>query len=114
MTLIPKNKMGFLSNSIPIPTLTDPLYPTWKRCNTIIMSWLLNSLSPSIAQSVIYLERATDVWSDLRHHFSQGDLMCISELQEELYSMKQGARYSHRILHKPQKLKGRTRQLSIS
>ncbi|WVZ08791.1 hypothetical protein V8G54_022137, partial [Vigna mungo] len=55
------------------------------------MSWILNSLSPSIAQSVVFFERATDVWTDLREHFSQGDLLRVAELQEEIYSLKQGA-----------------------
>ncbi|WVZ20684.1 hypothetical protein V8G54_008006 [Vigna mungo] len=53
------------------------------------MSWLLNSLSPSIAQSVIYLDRATDIWIDLHERFSQSDLLRIAELQEEVYAFKQ-------------------------
>ena len=56
------------------------------------MSWLLNSLSPSIAQSVIFLEYATDIWNDLRECFSQGDLLRIAELQEEIYGLSQGNR----------------------
>ncbi|KHN08774.1 hypothetical protein glysoja_032189, partial [Glycine soja] len=62
----------------------------WERCNTLIMSWLLNSLSPSIAQSVIFLEYDTDIWNDLRECFSQGDLLRIAELQEEIYGLSQG------------------------
>ncbi|KHN48801.1 hypothetical protein glysoja_030571, partial [Glycine soja] len=45
------------------------------RCNTLIMSWILNSISPSIAQSVIFLECAVDIWDDLRERFSQSDLL---------------------------------------
>ncbi|BAT83996.1 hypothetical protein VIGAN_04125600, partial [Vigna angularis var. angularis] len=66
MALISKNKMGFLNGNIPIPAPTDPLHPSWERCNTLLMSWILNSLSPSIAQSVVFFERAIDVWTDLR------------------------------------------------
>ncbi|XP_022635066.1 uncharacterized protein LOC111241415 [Vigna radiata var. radiata] len=82
--------MGFLNGSIPAPASTDSLFPQWERCNTLIMSWLLNSLSPSIAQSVIYLNRAIDIWTDLRERFSQSDLLRIVELQEEVYAFKQG------------------------
>ncbi|KAG5009956.1 hypothetical protein JHK82_018579 [Glycine max] len=66
MALVSKNKMGFLTGSIPIPSEIDPIYPHWERCNTLLMSWLLNSLSPSIAQSVVFFERAIDTWTDLR------------------------------------------------
>jgi len=38
------------------PTITRPLYATWECCNTLIVSWLLNSLSQPIAQSVIFFE----------------------------------------------------------
>lgn len=38
MALVSENKMGFLNGSIPAPAATDPLFPQWERCNTIIMS----------------------------------------------------------------------------
>ena len=88
MALVSKNKMGFLNGAIPIPTPTDPLFPSWEHCNTLIMSWLLNSLSSSIAQSVIYFDHAATIWSDLQERFSQGDLLRIAELQEEVYALK--------------------------
>lgn len=56
------------------------------------MSWILNSISPSIAQSVIFLECAVDIWDDLRERFSQGDLLRIAELQDEIYGMSQNNR----------------------
>ena len=38
--LISKNKMGFLNGSIPIPVTTDPLFPSWERCNTVLVAEL--------------------------------------------------------------------------
>nr|KYP65401.1 hypothetical protein KK1_011634 [Cajanus cajan] len=70
MAMISKNKMAFLTGTVPVPTATDPSFPSWERYNTLIMSWLLNSLSPSIAQSVIYFDRAIDIWTDLKERFS--------------------------------------------
>lgn len=61
MALISKNKMAFLLGSIPVPNVQEPLFSAWERCNTLIMSWLLNSISPPIAQSVIFLECAVDI-----------------------------------------------------
>jgi hypothetical protein len=45
-------------------------------------------MSPDIAQSVIMVEKAMDIWNDLRECFSRADLFCIFELQEQLFSMK--------------------------
>lgn len=69
IALVSKNKMRFLNGSIPTLAISDPFFPHWERCNSFIMSWLLNSFSPSIAQSVIYLDRTVDIWIDLRAHF---------------------------------------------
>jgi hypothetical protein len=52
----------------------------------------LNSVSPQIAQSVVFLENAIDIWNELRERFSQGDLIRISELQSEIYALKQESR----------------------
>lgn len=44
----------------------------------------------SIAQSIVFLESAINVWRDLKELFSQGDLIRISELQQEIHTLKQG------------------------
>jgi len=75
MALVSKNKMTFISGSIP-----DPSYFHWERCNNLILSWLLNSVSQSITQSIIYFDHAVNVWNDLKDRFSQGDLLRIAEL----------------------------------
>ena len=54
MALISKNKMGFITGSIHVPDTQCLLYPSWERCNNLIISWLLNSVSQSIAQSVFW------------------------------------------------------------
>lgn len=86
MALISKNKLGFLEGIIPVPATTDPFYVAWQCNNTLIMSWLLNSIS----QSVIYLDCAIDIWNDLKECFSHGDLLHTDALQEEVYGLKQG------------------------
>ena len=53
MSLLSKNKLKFVDGSIAMPLVTDSLYPHWERCNTIVLSWLVHSLEPSIAQSVL-------------------------------------------------------------
>ncbi|KAJ0039002.1 hypothetical protein Pint_21995 [Pistacia integerrima] len=55
----------------------------------MILSWLTHSLSPSITSSILWIDKAYDVWDDLRERFSQGDVFRISELQEEIYAFKQ-------------------------
>ncbi|XP_050205689.1 uncharacterized protein LOC126655516 [Mercurialis annua] len=89
MCLLSKNKLKFVDGSISVPSREDQMYPVWERCNTMVLSWLLHSLSPSIAQSILWIDSAVDVWKDLYDRFSQGDALRISDLQEEIYAFKQ-------------------------
>ena len=92
MTLISKNKLKFVNGFIPVPSDDDPIFSAWERCNTMVLSWLVKSLSPLIAQSVIWIDYAQDMWKDLYDRFAQGDAVRISDLQEEISSLKQGDR----------------------
>lgn len=44
----------------------------WIRCNSKVMSWLRNSTVPQIKFSLLYLNNASQIWSDLKDRFSQG------------------------------------------
>ncbi|XP_072077743.1 uncharacterized protein [Arachis hypogaea] len=75
IALISKNKIVFLDGTIPTPATDNPLFPSW----------------PPVAQSVIYFDYAEAIWEDLRNRFSQGDLLRVAELQEQIYGLKQGS-----------------------
>ncbi|GAU22921.1 hypothetical protein TSUD_326940 [Trifolium subterraneum] len=87
-----KNKYDFVDGTIPVPTPFDPSFKAWSRCNMIVHSWIMNSVEESIAKSIVYLDNAIDVWNELKERFSRGDFIRISELQVEIYSLKQGSR----------------------
>ncbi|KAJ0046741.1 hypothetical protein Pint_03784 [Pistacia integerrima] len=89
MALLSKNKLKFVDGSVRAPLTTDSIFSAWERCNTMVISWLNHSLSPSITSSVLWIDKAYEVWEDLRERFSQGDICRISDLQEEIYTFKQ-------------------------
>lgn len=91
MALKVRNKWGIISGAIPVPASSDPEYEAWERCNILVSTWIINSLSPSIAQSVMYFDLAENIWEDLKNRFSQVDAHRISDLQDEIYSLRQGA-----------------------
>ncbi|XP_050229238.1 uncharacterized protein LOC126678383 [Mercurialis annua] len=57
----------------------------------MVLSWILRSLSPSIAQSGLWIDSALEVWKDLFDRFSQENAVRMSDLQEEMYAFKQNA-----------------------
>ncbi|KAL5852756.1 hypothetical protein ACOSQ3_007874 [Xanthoceras sorbifolium] len=65
-----KSKLGFIDGSFPIPKEQDDI-SNWERCNDLIGSWILNSISPKIRPSILYAETAAQIWTDLKNCFSQ-------------------------------------------
>ncbi|KAI5396174.1 hypothetical protein KIW84_062393 [Lathyrus oleraceus] len=90
MALRSKNKLHFINDSLPQPLDEDRNSIAWVRCNTMIMSWLHNSVESEISQSVLWMDIAVGIWNELRDRFYQGDVFRISDLQEEICNLKQG------------------------
>ncbi|XP_019175841.1 PREDICTED: uncharacterized protein LOC109171161 [Ipomoea nil] len=85
-----KKKYGFVDGSITRPEESDRRFSVWRRCNNIVCSWILKPLSSTIAEGVLYLETASDVWNTLKMRYSQIDSHRIAELQNEIYRCSQG------------------------
>ena len=89
MALVAKNKAGFVNGSIKAVDSSSSQYGSWKRCDTMVLSWLLNSLSKEISASVIYLDTAFEVWQDLKERFSQSNGPRVYQLQKAIASLNQ-------------------------
>ena len=85
-----KNKLQFVNGAATEPNSDSPLRDAWMRCNNMVVSWLVHSVSPQIRQSILWMENAEAIWSDLKSRFFQGDLLRISDLQSEATQLKQG------------------------
>lgn len=69
ISLSAKNKIGIIDKSIKKLSSTDKAFHSWQRCNDMVLSWILNSMSPVIASSIIYMDTTTTVWKDLSNEF---------------------------------------------
>ena len=90
MALTAKSKVGFVNGMIMQPEDESlPMYKAWVRCNTMVISWLLNSLSKEIASSVIYANTAQEIWEDLKERFAQGNGPRVFEIQKSISTLSQ-------------------------
>ncbi|XP_012832652.1 PREDICTED: uncharacterized protein LOC105953527 [Erythranthe guttata] len=90
ISLSAKNKIGFITCSIKPPSPTDDDFPSWQRCNDMVISWLLNFIHPSIVSSVIYAETTAEIWADLQEYFSQGNDSRIFQIRQDIIQHRQG------------------------
>lgn len=56
-----KNKLGFITGSIPEPAESDGKYNAWNRCNDIVIAWILKGLKPMISLNYAYTTKASDL-----------------------------------------------------
>ncbi|GKU85528.1 hypothetical protein SLEP1_g194 [Rubroshorea leprosula] len=60
MTLEAKNKLEFVDGTINEPASNSTMFTIWSRCNSMVLSWILNALSKDIANSVVFMKTACD------------------------------------------------------
>ncbi|XP_042979905.1 uncharacterized protein LOC122310084 [Carya illinoinensis] len=85
-----KNKLSFIFGSIPKPTDPDDLlFDLWESCNDMVVSWLQNSISPSIKSNVAFVDDARELWLDLEDRFSHRNGPRIYQLKNTLASLLQ-------------------------
>lgn len=80
MNFPPKNKLKFIDGSINTPDTGDPLYMYWKRCNTMLLSWLLRLVSDNIVRSILWFDTVIDARQDVEAKFAQSNSLRISNL----------------------------------
>ncbi|XP_021722373.1 uncharacterized protein LOC110689848 [Chenopodium quinoa] len=83
-----KIKLGFIDGNIPKPASTD-VFSAWKRCDAIIISYILRSHDNSIARSVLYLTTSREIWKDLEERYSQTSRLQLFTLQQKLLELNQ-------------------------
>ncbi|OMO51187.1 Reverse transcriptase, RNA-dependent DNA polymerase [Corchorus capsularis] len=60
MVLLSKNKLQFVDGNIAV---------------LAVISWIIHSVSPQIAQSIIWIDSALEIWTDLRSRFAQSNFL---------------------------------------
>uniref|UniRef100_A0A0V0IN37 Putative ovule protein n=1 Tax=Solanum chacoense TaxID=4108 RepID=A0A0V0IN37_SOLCH len=91
IALSAKNKLGLIDGTLVEPLVSSVQHKMWSRCNDMVISWILNSLSKDIADSVLYSRTARDIWKELAARFGQCNGAQLYQLQKELSDTIQGS-----------------------
>ncbi|KAH0715709.1 hypothetical protein KY284_008614 [Solanum tuberosum] len=86
-----KNKLGFINGDCPRPQSNDSSYRQWERCDDIVTSWILNSLSKEIADSVEYVQDSAELWRELEDRYEQTNGAKLYQIQREINDLSQGS-----------------------
>lgn len=90
IALLSKNNIKFINEKFMTLEEDDPLDDTWELCNNSVLSCISASLSPDIAQSIIYVNNAVQLWTYLQNGFFKGDHFRIFDLLQQIHFVGQG------------------------
>ncbi|XP_073067251.1 uncharacterized protein [Primulina eburnea] len=91
MALTAKNKLCFVDRTIVPPPPDDLLYGAWICCNSMVISWIHNSVSRDVADCLIYIPTTSEMWIDLRDRFLQSNALRIFQIKKLLTDLHQGS-----------------------
>ncbi|KAG8495046.1 hypothetical protein CXB51_012729 [Gossypium anomalum] len=90
IALLAKNKLGFVYGSCSKASVTVDLHSQWDRCNALVLSWILNTVSKELSAGIVFASSAASVWTDLNERFNKVDGSRIFFLHREIASHSQG------------------------
>lgn len=61
IVLVSKRKLGFVSGVIKIETEDDVKVEQWDTYNSMVIAWLMGSMSETIKRSTLFLSTAREV-----------------------------------------------------
>lgn len=56
-----KNKLGFVEGKVMIPKDSSENYERWRRCDYMVISWILNSISKELVGSFLYVTNGREL-----------------------------------------------------
>ncbi|XP_071903167.1 uncharacterized protein [Coffea arabica] len=73
------------------PKKGDPKFAAWDEEDSMVMSWLWNSILPEISDTCMFLPTAKNIWTTSRQTYSKaGDAALIYEIKTKISATKQG------------------------
>ncbi|GJV14982.1 cysteine-rich receptor-like protein kinase 8 [Tanacetum coccineum] len=84
-----KNKLKIITKEYPEPASNSSLRALWERNNDMIISWILNTVSEQISNTLSFINTASALWLELQDHYSQLDGHMIYQLSNDIAQLKQ-------------------------
>ncbi|KAJ0779316.1 putative RNA-directed DNA polymerase [Helianthus annuus] len=96
-----KNKLGFIDGSVVKLETNDILASQWERCNSVVLTWILNSVSEELYLGHVYSKTASEVWNELKETYDKVDGSIVFDLYQRINSFSQNgmsvAEYYHKL-----------------
>ncbi|KAJ0578087.1 putative RNA-directed DNA polymerase [Helianthus annuus] len=89
LALEAKNKFGFVNGKCEKSTEDSVLASQWDRCNSVVLTWLLNSVSEELFLGQVFSSLASEVWEDLKETYDKIDGSVVYDLFKKINGISQ-------------------------
>ncbi|XP_071712191.1 uncharacterized protein [Rutidosis leptorrhynchoides] len=100
LALCTKIKVGFVNGTYLKNNDNVVLGAQCDRCNSVVLSWLLNSISEELYSGQIFSNIASVVWTELKETYDKVDGSIIFNLHHKISSLKQSGSSLSEYYHK--------------
>lgn len=84
LALETKNKIGFINGTCMRPYDDEVLSKQWDRCNSVVLSWILGSISQELYLGQIFSKDAATVLQELKETYDKVDGSVMFNLHQKL------------------------------
>ncbi|RVW67782.1 hypothetical protein CK203_062451 [Vitis vinifera] len=86
-----KGKDEYLTGEAAMPETTEPSFRKWKIENSMIMSWLINSMNNDIGENFLLFGTAKDIWDAAKEtYLSSENISELFQVESALHDFRQG------------------------
>ena len=86
-----KGKDEYLTGEAVMPETTEPGFRKWKIENSMIMSWLINSMNNDIGENFLLFGTAKDIWDAAKETYSSSEnISKLFQVESALHDFRQG------------------------
>ena len=90
MSMRSKKKLGFLDGTIQRPDDDSDDLEDWYTVNSMLVSWIFNTIESTLRSTISYKDSAFDLWQDIRERFRVTNGPRIQQLKVAVVECKQG------------------------
>jgi len=81
-------KWGFVEGAIAKPNDGSSELEDWGTIQSMLISWIMNTIEPSIRSTVTYTKTTEELWVDLKERFSIINGLRIQQLKVKFVNCK--------------------------
>ncbi|CAA0841724.1 Unknown protein, partial [Striga hermonthica] len=90
LALRAKSKLGFIYGTIEEPEPNTEEYELFQKVESMVISWLLNSISRDIVEAFIYVKSSKELWDELAERYGESNGPLKYQLRKEIATFAQG------------------------